>query len=182
MRKLSFIALIASIVLVGSLFFVGLLNVRAMSETDLKAKFYDTVVLNGDNYGLSKGDLVQVDRYFNQYNLSSADCDYIAERIDTAKGIIEADGHAVFADYSASTKQQLKVLVDEIVAHTSVKAKLERGAVVILNSDNSVFTEVTRLVKQTGFETSYTAILASISLVVVAIGTCLIIRQVKTSK
>lgn len=176
MKKLSVIALVAS------LFFFSLTSVSAMSEADLKAKFEGTLTLNGEKYGLAGSVITYVERYLNQYDVNSTDADFIAKRVDKAKKIIEKDGHAVFEDFSSDTKQQLRTLVDEIVAETSVKARLESGAVIILNSDGSVFTEVTELVKQTGVETSYTALIASISLIIVAAGTCLIVRQVKTSK
>ncbi len=176
MKKLSLVALIVS------LFLVGLVNVNAISEKDLQAKFEETLTLNGDKYGLSSGDITLVERYLSKYEVSSSDADYIAERIDKAKSIIEADGHAKFANFSDSTKRQLKTLVDEISDHTSVKATTTKSSVIVYNADGSTFAEVTELVRQTGMENSNTAAIAGISLLIVAAGACLVIRQVITSK
>lgn len=174
MKKLS------ALVLTVILFFAGFVTVSAMSEADLMAKFKDTLTLNGDKYGVSSGDLAAVERYFNTYDINATDADFIATRIDTAKGIIEADGHAVFADFSTSTKQQLKTLVDEITAQTSVNATYGHGALIIKNTDGSTFIEVTRLVKQTGVESSKVAIMSSISLIIVLAGTLLVVKQARS--
>ena len=176
MKKLSLIALIVS------LFVVGLVNVNAMSESDLQKKFEETLTLNGDKYGLSSGDITLVERYLSKYDVSSEHADFISARIDKAKSIIENDGHAKFADFSESTKQQLRALVKEINDQTSVKATTTKNSVIVYNSDGTTFAEITKLVKQTGAETSNTAIIACISLIIVAAGTCLVIRQTITSK
>ena len=39
-----------ALVLVGFLFFAGVNSVSAMSEADLKAKFEETLTLNGEKY------------------------------------------------------------------------------------------------------------------------------------
>ena len=176
MKKLGLIALVVS------LFAFGLLNVKAMSESDLQAKFEETLTLNDGNYGLSSGDVTLVERYLSKYDVSSAHADYIAERIDKAKSIIEKDGHARFADFSQSTKEQLRQLVIEIDKNTSVRASVTKNSVIVYNTDGSTFAEITKLVKQTGVESSSTAIIAGISLIIVAAGTCLVIRQTLTSK
>jgi len=176
MKKLSVIAFIIC------LFAVSITSVSAMSESALKKKFADTLTLNGETYGLSKGVLVQVDRYLNQYDVSSKDANYIAERIDKAKKIIEKDGHPVFNDFSWSNKEELRKLVLQIAKNTSVKATTTKSSVIIYNSDGSVFAEVTELVKQTGAEVNKSAMFAGISLLIVVAGTCLIGKQVKSSK
>ncbi len=163
-----------ALVLVGFLFFAGVNSVSAMSEADLKAKFEETLTLNGDKYGLSSGVIVLVERYLNEYEVSAEDADYIAERIDKAKGIIEKDGHAKFADFSEDTKKQLKTLVDEIDRKTSVSARCTKGSVIVEDKDGKTFAEVTELVKQTGSETSTIALMSSISLIIVLAGTALL--------
>ena len=176
MKKLS------ALVLAGVLFFVGLVSVSAMSEADLKAKFEETLTLNGEKYGLETGILTLVERYMNEYDVSAADADYIATRIDQAKSIIESDGHPVFADFSQANKEDLRDLVLEIKANTSVRCGVTKNSVIVYESDGTtVFAEVTRLVKQTGSESSNIALMSSISLIIVLVGTLLVFKQAKAT-
>ncbi len=169
-----------ALVLAGIFFFVGVNSVSAMSESDLKAKFEETLTLNGEKYGLSSGVIRLVERYLNEYDVSEADADYIAERIDKAKSIIEKDGHPVFNDFSESNKKALKTLVDEIALHTTVDATCTKKSVIVKDADGDVFAEVTELVKQTGTETSKLALMSSISLIIVLAGTALVIKQARS--
>ena len=169
-----------ALVLAGVLFFVGVNSVSAMSESDLKAKFEETLTLNGDKYGLSSGVITLVERYLNEYDVSSEDADYIAERIDLAKARIEKDGHPVFNDFSQANKEYLKGLVDEISEHTTVNASTTKGSVIVYNEDGSVFAEVTELVKKTGSESTKLALMSSISLIIVLAGTFLVVKQARS--
>ena len=51
---------------------------------------------------------------------------------------------------------------------------------VVLNSDGSTFAEVDHLVKQTASSNSNIAIIAGIAFIVTVVGSCLIVRQVRT--
>ena len=172
MKKVFFVSIIAALIFT-------LTNVSAMSESDLRKKFDVEVKVGNGVYSLPAGDKKAVDDYLATHEVSEEDCQYIADRIDKAVEIIEADGHAVFQDFSSSTKKQLKQLVTEIDANTSVKATVTDGSVVILNEDGSTFYEAVKLVKQTGSEINSIAIVASLAVVVVVAGACLVIRQVK---
>lgn len=174
MKKLSLFTLIAVL-------FLGM-NVYAMTESELKDKLTQTITVGSDKYSLSDGDKVLVERYLNENEVSSADADYINERINTVISIIQGQGNANFKNYPTSVKNQLKALVTEVSGNTSVKATVTNGSVIVYNGDGSTFAEITGLVKQTGSETSKTAIIAGISILIVAVGACLVIKQVKTSE
>lgn len=176
MKKLGIFALIAG------LFLFSAIGVNAKTEAELKEILTQTITVGGSKYSLSDGDKVLVERYLNENEVSSAHADFIAERVETAKGIIQGQGNVDFKNYPESVKQQLKELVNQISEGTTVNATLTRDALVIYNSDNSVFAEVTKLVKQTGTETSKMAIIAGVSILIVAVGTCLVVKQVKTSE
>ena len=105
---------------------------------------------------------------------------YIAERIDKAKAIIEKDGHPKFADFSQANKEALRDLVVEIDKNTSVRASVTKGSVIVKNEDGTTFAEVTELVKQTGSESTKLALMSSISLIIVLAGTALIGKQAKS--
>lgn len=169
-----------ALVLAGMIFLGGAYSVSAMSEADLKAKFEETLTLNGEKYGLSSGVITLVERYLNEYEVSESDADYIATRIDKAKSIIEKDGHAKFADFSQANKEALRDLVVEIDKNTSVRASVTKGSVIVKNEDGTPFAEVTELVKQTGSESNKLALMSSISLIIVLAGTAMLGKQAKS--
>ena len=172
MKKVLFIGLAAM--------FLGLTNVDAMTEKELRKKFDVVVDVADGKYELSAGDKKLVDDYLAKYDLSSDDCDYIAKRIDEAVAIVEKEDTAVAKNFSANAKQELKGLVEKIARNTSVKATVTNGSVVVLNSDGSTFAEVDHLVKQTASSNSNIAIIAGIAFIVTVVGSCLIVRQVRT--
>ncbi len=161
--------------------FFAVVTVKAMTEDQLYDALTQTVEINGTKYTVDEATKNHIKMYLNQFDVSSADCDYINTRINKAINILKSEGTADASKLSASAKQQLKDLVAEIRENTSVKASVTDGAVVIYDNEGEVFFEVTKLVKQTGIETSTTAIIASISLVIVAAGALLVGRQVKHS-
>ena len=174
MKKLFFVSLLAAL-------FVGTANVNAMTESDLRKKFDETVTINGNKYAVSAGDKKLVDDYLAKYELSSDDCDYIAGKIDEAKSILTADGNEDLTKLSESAKNKLKKLVSDVSANTSVKATVTSGSVIILNSDGSTFAEVSGLVKQTGTENSNIAIIAGVAFIITLVGACLVVKQVKNN-
>ena len=161
--------------------FVALLFVttaNAMTEDELYAKFEQKVTLGGEEYSVSSGDLAMVKRYLNENEVSAADCDYIAGKIDEAISIMKSEGNGNFKSYSQTAKNKLKALVSDISTNTSVKGTVTNGSLVVYNTNGSVFAEVDHLVKQTGVE-SNTALVVLISFVIVSAGACLVVRQVK---
>ena len=175
MKKLGFIFLFISV------FFIGTLNVKAMTETELKDKLYQTVTVGGKKYTLSDEQKVITDRYLEKNEISSKDADIIWEKVQKAINIIKEQGNTNFTKYPQSVKNSLKALVAEISSETSVKATLTKDGLEVKNSDGSNVI-IDGPVKRTGYETSKTAIIAGISILIVAVGTCLIIKQVKTSE
>lgn len=175
MKKLALATLVISL-------FFGMVSVNAMSEADLKAKLTQTITISGQKMTLPSETKVLVERYLNENEVSSKDCDYIASKIDEAIAILKAEGKTDFSKLSTSTKTKLKSLVSDISSNTSVKASVKKNALIIYNADGTVFAEVSKLVKQTGRETSQIVALVSIAGVVVVAGAYLVVRQVKTSK
>ena len=79
------------------------------------------------------------------------------------------------------TEYLVKSLVTDISKNTDVKASLTKEGLTVKNADGSEVV-ITELVKQTGYESSKTAIIVAISFLIVAVGTCLVIKQVKTGE
>ena len=166
-------------VLLALVLFFGLNTVKAATEEELKNALEGTVTINGHEYSVDASTKTYIERYLNQYDVSSADADYIIARINTAKSILESEGQENFKNLSQSAKNRLKALVVEINDNTTVKATVTNGSVVVKDHQGNTFFEVTRLVKQTGSETSTTAIIAGVSLLIVAAGAFLVVKQVK---
>ena len=168
-----------SILLFAALLFVGVVRVNAMTEDELKDALTQTIEINGTKVSVDASTKAAIERYLKQYDVSSADADYINQRINTAISILKSEGQTDFKKLSANAKSRLKALVQEISDHTSVKATVTNGSVVVYGTNGEVFYEVTDLVKQTGSTTTLTAMLAGISVLIVAAGACLVVKQVK---
>ena len=168
-----------SILLFAVLLFVGVARVDAMSESELKDALTQTITINGTEVSVDASTKAAIERYLSQYEVSSADADYINARINTAISILKSEGQTDFKKLSTSAKNKLKALVEEVSDHTSVKATVTNGSVVILDSNGDTFFEVDNLVKQTGSNTTLTAMVAGVSILIVAAGACLVVKQVK---
>ena len=168
-----------SVLLFAVLLFVGVARVDAMTEDELKEALTQTIEINGTKISVDDATKTAIERYLNQYEVSSADADYINQRINTAISILKSEGQTEFKKLSSTAKSKLKALVEEISDHTSVKATVTNGSVVVLDPSGNTFYEVTHLVKQTGSTTTLTAMLAGISVLIVAAGACLVVKQVK---
>lgn len=175
MKKLSVIAL-----LIG-LFVIGTVNVKALTEAELKDKVLKVIEVDGEKYGLTSAHKKLVETYFAENNISDKDATYIGEKFDEAVSITKKQGNVSFSKFPESVKQDLKGLVTDISKNTDVKATLTKDGLVVQNADGSEFV-ITGLVKQTGYETSKTAIIVAISFIIVAVGTGFVIKQVKTSE
>ena len=160
---------------------IGIVNVKALNAAGLKEKLFRTVKVGGHNYTLSDEQKVIVERYLNQNSISDHDATIIGEKVDAAINIIKGQGNTNFTSYPQSVKDDLKALVADISRDTDVKATLTKDGLTVKNFDGSTVL-IDGPVKQTGYESSKTAIIIGISFLIVAVGTCLVIKQVKTSK
>ena len=160
---------------------LGVLSVSAMSESKLLEKLTAKYDINGTTFQLSSSDKVLAERYLNQNEVSSKDADYIASKIDEAIALMKDSGVKDFTNFSklpASLKNKLKKLVQDVASNTSVKATVSKGTIVIYNQDGTVFAEVGGLVKNTG---SSLNIVVPAAILVVALGTVLLVKNVKAN-
>lgn len=140
-------------------FFMGVKPANAMTEQELKNKLEQTYVINGEKFKLSNDNKVLLERYLNQYEISEADADYIAARVDEAVAIIENSGKTNLNDLAQSTKDELKAIVEKVTANTSVTATVVNGNVVVYKPDGTgVFAEVDKLVKNTDTDNNLTLV------------------------
>ena len=175
MKKLGIIALVVG------LFTIGTVGVKALNEASLKEKLFQAIEVGGVKYSLSNADKKIVETYLEQNEISDTDATFIGEQVDKAITIIKGQKNVEFTKYPQNVKDELKDLVKEISTSTSVKATLTKDGLTVKNADGSE-TVITALVKQTGYEGSKTAVIVAISFLIVAVGTGLVIKQVKTSE
>lgn len=163
----------------ASFMLIAVIHVNAMSESELLTKFTSSYDINGYKFHLSESDKVLVKRYLDENEVSAKDADYIAGKIDEAIKILRDSGVTDLSNLSklpSSTKSKLKALVTDIASNTSVKATVNKGAVVIYNKDGSVFAEMTKLVKDTG---SNMYVIPALAILIVAAGAFVIVRKPK---
>lgn len=174
MKKLSLIALFVGLLVLGT-------NVKAMTEAQLKEKLFQTFEVGGKDYTLSDDQKIIVERYLEKNEISETDADTIWTKVQKALNVIKGQGNTNFTKYPQSVKNELKDIVEEISTETKIKATLTKEGLEVKNSDGSTVI-IDTPVKRTGYETSKTAIIAGLSILIVAVGTCLVIKQVKTSE
>lgn len=111
--------------------FVGLVSVNAMTESALEEKLTKKYTVNGVVWEATDSQKVLVKRYLDQYEVSSADCDYIAGKFDEAMAIVKASGVKDLYKLSRADKDKIIALVADVSANTSVKASITKGTLVV---------------------------------------------------
>ena len=111
--------------------FVGTVSVSAMSESKLMEKLSQEIKVNGATYRISDSQKTALEQYLNQYDISSADADVIAEKFDAAFEVLKNSGKQRFYDMTKAQKQQVKDLVIEVANSTSVKVAIVKDNLVV---------------------------------------------------
>ena len=174
MKKVILVVSLAILTLVA-----GIAPISAMTKAEFKEKVEKTYVINGAEFGLSNDMKVLFERYMDEYKVSSADMDYVSAVIDKAVNIIKKSGKTKLADLDAATKKELKGLVEDISANTSIKATVKNGKLIIYKPDGSIFAEIDSLVKQTGLNANPMAVYGIIAFVVMAFGAFYITKKMR---
>ena len=159
--------------------FVGIQTTSAMTESELKEVMTKNYTINGHEFKLTDEAKVYLERYLNSYDINATDCQYIADRVNDAINIIQNAGVSKIENLTSAQKNQLKNLVEQVSANTSVNATVTDGSVVVYKPAGGVFAEVDDPIKQTGLETSPVAMMAGVSFLITLAGACLVVRQVK---
>ena len=158
---------------------IGMASVSAMTEAELKTKLTQAYTINGEKYWIGSDLKVLAERYLDQYEVSETDCDYISGKIDAAIQVLQNAKKADARELSNAEKEQLKALVSDVNANTSVKATVTRGSLVVFTPSGEVFAEVNHLVKQTDAGVSTITIVAGVAILITLAGAALVVRQVK---
>ena len=136
MKKSIFVFFVAIVLL-------GVVNVNAATESELRAKLLQEYEINGTVVSAKRYE-EDIDRYLNKYEISSADADFIIEKIDYIVNLAKEEKAKTFTDLSSSAVSKAIAAVAEISSKTSVKATLtSNGLLTIYENDNkTVFTKI----------------------------------------
>lgn len=166
-----------SLALVLAAGLVAIAPVNAMSEADLKAKLTKEYTVNGRTEKVDNSIVTQIERYFDKYEVSESDCDYIANKIDEAIELIEKGNATEWKELTSSEKESLIAIVNDVTSKTSVKASLSKGGVLTIYDEDgkTVFTKIENVIRNTDASMSIVLVAgATISLV----GVLLIAKKV----
>lgn len=138
MKKISYVLLII-------VTFFTVINVNAMTESELKTKLTKTYIINGEEIKVSDSQRTEIERYLDKYEISSSDADYISGKVDEAIAIAQKAKATNFTDLTSSEVSQIIALVSDISKNTSVKASLTNdGKLTIYEEDGKTpFTIIT---------------------------------------
>lgn len=112
---------------------IGLVSVSAMSESELRTKLTQSYSANGASFAANSEQVNLIDQYLKNYDISSADADYISSKIDEAMNILRNSGKQSFYALSKADKDRVKGLVADVSANTGVKATISKGNLYVCN-------------------------------------------------
>ena len=117
-------------------------NVFAMTEAELTAKVKATYTVNGKELKVPQKYINMYDDYVSQYDLSSEDCQYIADQIDKLFAAAKSKGVTSVEEMDDKCKAELKQACADVSANTGIKATIlsdGRVSVSKYNNKNEVF-------------------------------------------
>ena len=143
------------VVLSLSIMFCGVLSVSAMSENDLMTKIKTPVeVNNGSSLTVPQYYINLAEDYFDQFDVSSKDCDYIAKEMDKLIKLAKKDNITSWEEFGNKYTDEIKKACANVSANTGIKVTvLSNGKVSVskYNNPNEVFAIVNaHLLKNTG--------------------------------
>lgn len=109
----------------------GIAAVNAMTESQLLEKLTGQFYVNGVVFEATDSQKELIATYLDQYEVSSADCDYIAAQVDAVFDVLRNSGKTSFYDLSAAEKSQIVSLVADVSANTSVDVAIVSGELVV---------------------------------------------------
>ena len=172
---------IVMMLLAVALVFSGVRPVSALTEREVLDKLEKSYTINGQVFQISPSLKKLAEDYAAKYVISDDDLKVLDEKIDEAIKIVKDAKVTKIEDLSAAAKKELKDLVADVKANTSINVTYEDGTLVVYTPEGKVFDKVTALVKQTGTESNTIAILAGVSFVVMLAGAFVVVRKVRTT-
>ncbi len=117
-------------------------NVFAMTEAELTAKVKATYDINGHQLKVPTKYVNLYDDYVSEFELSSSDCQYIADQIDMLVEAARRNGVTSIKEIETKCAEELRKACANVSANTGVKATIladGRVSVSKYNNPNEVF-------------------------------------------
>ena len=116
---------------------VGLISVNAMSESELRSKLTQSYSVNGVTFVANSEQINLIDEYLRNYDITSADADYISTKLDEAMNVLRNSGKISFYSMTKADKNKIIALVADVSANTGVKATISKGNLYVCNYNSS---------------------------------------------
>ena len=116
-----------------ALFVFGLANVSAMTESELKTKLTETTKeINGSVFKATDQEKTLIERYLDQYDVSSEDADLIVTKLEETFDILKTSGKKKFQELSRTDKDRIVTIVTNLSAQAdSVDCAIVNGHFVV---------------------------------------------------
>ncbi|MBR3162067.1 MAG: hypothetical protein IKF19_04985 [Bacilli bacterium] len=173
------------LLIVVLLFVIGVANVKAISESELLDRLTKSYTVNGATFQATDEQKVLIERYLDQYEVSSADADYIVAKLEEVFSVLRNSGKTSFYDLSSSEKQKIISLVADVAANTSIDCAIVNGNLVVYvpgSNRGKIFYESPVTPVKTGkiTQTSGNLVLAGFGLFAV-VGCALALRKIRNA-
>lgn len=132
--------------------FMGIVNVKAMSEDELKAKVSGSFDINGVSLSIPKSYIKQLNDYLNEFEVSSDDCQYIADQVDILVNAAKTKGVKSISDFRKKCASEIKTACANVSANTKIKATvLSDGSVSVSRyNSNEEYSRLYNVIQNTG--------------------------------
>lgn len=125
MKKVLF-SILAAVLLVSTT------SVSAMTEDQLFDKLTAEYTINGETVQATNAQKAELERYLSEFDISSSDADFIAEKFDEILKIAQDGNASSFTDLTDSEVKKVVKIVSEVSDKTSVKVSLTEGGVLTI--------------------------------------------------
>ena len=109
----------------------GVTKTYAITESELYSKLTQKYEVNGVTFEATDSQKTLIERYLDQYEVSSADADYIVSKLEEAFNVLKESGKTSFYDLSSSDKQDVIALVADVSSSTSLDCAIVDGELVV---------------------------------------------------
>ncbi len=156
--------------------FMGIANVYAMSEEDLKTKVSGTFNVNGVNLTIPSSYIKQLGDYLDEFEVSEEDCQYVSDQVDILLNAAKTKGVKSRDDFRKKCQEEIKTACANVSANTKIKATiLSDGSVSISKyGSNEEYTRLLNVIQNTG-----SAKILLIAGIISALGACLLVFKLR---
>ena len=109
----------------------GFSTVNAMTEAELKEKLTQSYTVNGSTFKATDQEKTLIERYLNQYEVSSNDADYVVEKLNAVFDILKNSGKKTFQELSSTDKQRIVDIVADVSRSTDFDCAIVDGKFIV---------------------------------------------------